>query len=445
MRIKIERSKEEINSVGGISIIGRILNKINNLKKLNTMKFDKVKSGTMSHLDIAKSFAGLLSLGKTDYADIEIYRKDQFFKDSLNLSNVPSEETLRQRLNELSTGEKVFNIILKSNVELLSDIKEFGAEKTEHSGYIPIDADVSVMDNSGSSKEGVSFSYAKVDGYAPMFAYIGTHGYMLNCELRPGSQHSNKGTAEFIQETLDAIKPLGLKNPLLRLDSGFDDEKLIELLKKYSSLFFLIKRNLRKESLDSWLSLAKAVGKCSSPRKGKNIYTGAVTHIYPRGNEELGPIFTVFEVIERTITSSGEELLIPEIEVNTWWTNLCEEPETVIEFYHKHGTSEQFHSELKSDLGLERLPSGTFSTNDLILRLGMLSFNALRLIGQTALECKDKFIKGIDVIRRRIRSVLQDFIYIACKRVFHSGIITLKFGRNNPFTDVFRKIYATAC
>ncbi len=72
MRIKIERSREEINSVGGISIIGRILNKINNLKKLNTMKFDKVKSGTMSHLDIAKSFAGLLSLGKTDYADIEI-------------------------------------------------------------------------------------------------------------------------------------------------------------------------------------------------------------------------------------------------------------------------------------------------------------------------------------------------------------------------------------
>ncbi len=57
------------------------------------------------------------------------------------------------------------------------------------------------MDNSGSSKEGVSFSYAKGDGYAPMFAYIGTHGYMLNCEPRPGSQHSNKGTAEFIQET----------------------------------------------------------------------------------------------------------------------------------------------------------------------------------------------------------------------------------------------------
>jgi hypothetical protein len=33
----------------------------------------------------------------------------------------------------------------------------------------------------------------------------------------------------------------------------------------------------------------------------------------------------------------------------------------VIELYRQHATSEQFHSEFKTDLDLERLPTGKFS------------------------------------------------------------------------------------
>ena len=38
--------------------------------------------------------------------------------------------------------------------------------------------------------------------------------------------------------------------------------------------------------------------------------------------------------------------------------------------YRQHATSEQFHSEFKTDL--ERLPSGKFPTNDLVMHLGVL-------------------------------------------------------------------------
>jgi hypothetical protein len=47
-----------------------------------------------------------------------------------------------------------------------------------------------------------------------------------------------------------------------------------------------------------------------------------------------------------------------QVEVETYWTNLIEDPEEVIKLYHARGTSEQFHSELKNDMGIERLPSG---------------------------------------------------------------------------------------
>jgi hypothetical protein len=48
-------------------------------------------------------------------------------------------------------------------------------------------------------KKGVSWTYKEVDGYAPIFAHLGTHGYMLASELRNDSQHSAKDASTFVR------------------------------------------------------------------------------------------------------------------------------------------------------------------------------------------------------------------------------------------------------
>ena len=85
----------------------------------------------------------------------------------------------------------------------------------------------------------------------------------------------------------------------------------------------------------------------------------------------------VFEVIERTIDKDGPMLLVPEIEVDVYLTSLPDpaSASVVIDLYHAHGTMEQFHSELKTDLDVERLPSGKFETNDLVLHFAVLAYN----------------------------------------------------------------------
>jgi hypothetical protein len=40
---------------------------------------------------------------------------------------------------------------------------------------------------------------------------------------------------------------------------------------------------------------------------------------------------------------------MPEIEVEGWWTSLRNANSTIISLYADHGTSEQFHSEFKTD------------------------------------------------------------------------------------------------
>lgn len=405
------------------------------------MRTGEVKKGQISQSGIMRCAAGLLCLGKTDYADVEPFREDPLFRQSLTLEKVPSEESYRQRLNALSKSEESFKAVEAGNLELLSRVEDFGMESTPFAKYTPIDADVSTQDNSGSHKEGVSYTYQNYEGYAPMFAYIGTEGHMLANELRPGSQHCQKGTNEFVRRCIESIKELGVENPLWRFDAGNDDAGLVEVL---FGQFFIIKRNLRKESLEQWLERARKFGRKLPSRKGKNVYVGELSHLYPAGREDLGPIFTVFEVIERlTDAKTGQAFLIPEIEVNTWWTSLPEDAATVIELYHRHGTSEQFHSEIKTDIGLERMPSGSFKTNDLFLRLGMLAFNALRIIGQKAMKLKALLPLKLDVARRRLRSVMQDLIYIGAKLLRGGRTNTLKFGIHCPWFNVFKEIYAS--
>ncbi len=131
--------------------------------------------------------------------------------------------------------------------------------------------------------------------------------------------------------------------------------------------------------------------------------------------------------------------------VETFWTNLYKTPEEVIELYHAQGTSEQFHSELKSDMGIERLPSGKFAVNSVILHIAMIAFNTLSLIEQTALTFKEDLPYETKVLRKRLRKVIDDLIRVGCKIVHHAHIWWLKLWDHDPWLSVFSRLYKTFC
>lgn len=130
---------------------------------------------------------------------------------------------------------------------------------------------------------------------------------------------------------------------------------------------------------------------------------------------------------ERTIDKKGQHLLTPEIEIEGWWTSLAEPMTEVIELYKHHGTHEQFHSEIKTDLDLKRLPSGKFDTNDAIVHLASFAYNCLRLLGQLGLTGEIAPIRH-PVKRRRIKTVLQEIMYRAAQFVTHARRLVLDFG-----------------
>ena len=309
---------------------------------------------------------------------------------------------------------------------------------------------MSPMDNAKTSKQGVSRTYKGYDGYAPIFAYLGTEGFLVNAELREGKQHCQKGTPEFLRETLALAHQMTDGQLLVRLDSGNDAVENLGILLEDGS-WFIVKRNLRKESKDAWLEEMK--GCChhiEHPREGKTVYIGSswkdVTNTMSSGEQKTVCLRIGYEIIERTIDKRGQVLLLPDIEVNTWWTNLGWTDDEIIASYHAHGECEQFHSEIKTDMDVERLPSGKFATNCLVLELAILAYNLLRMIGQESLKHHPPQKKSVR--RRRLRTVIQNLILLASHVTNHARRCVMNLGRSNTWRYAFHQIYlrfATDC
>ena len=91
-------------------------------------------------------------------------------------------------------------------------------------------------------------------------------------------------------------------------------------------------------------------------------------------------------------------------------------------------------------MDLERLPSGKFDTNELILELAMLAYNILRMIGQEALGKKNPRLKQA-VKRRRHRTVINNLINMACHVTEHARQMVIGLGRSNVWRDVFQHVF----
>jgi len=392
--IIVEFTNERIIPASGLAVVGALLGKSGFIKKLNRMDVTSNRSQhQIKNGDIVLTYLGMLCMGKPYF----------------------------EAVHEMDDDKDFYKTALAN-------------------GLVPVDIDVTPMDNSKSKKEGVSRTYKGFDGYAPMMAYIGTEGYAINFELREGKQHCQKGTVEFLQETIKLCHKLTDKPLLIRLDSGNDSIDNVAVLMD-TGCFFIIKRNLRRESTDDWFEMAKQYFQnVNSPRDGKTVYIGSdwKTVTSKQFNKEF-TLRTGYEITERTIDKYGQFNLVPDVEVETWWTNLGDPDEEIIRLYHAHGECEQFHSEVKTDMDLERLPSGKFATNALILELGMIAYNILRMIGQGTIGGRAPRQKR-DVKRRRLRTVISNLIMLAGHVTMHARQLIIGLGKSNVWRHIFSDI-----
>jgi hypothetical protein len=427
MRIEYEFTDLVLTSHAGLVALAQLL-KAARLPALFGPSLKTIPDASIFTTQIA-----LLALGKTDFEAVSAYRDDPAFRRLLRLKRVPSAEILRQRLD--AAPPEVDERLHEASLRLL---EAHGEPLAGAHGFVPLDIDTTPMDNSGTQREGVSWTYKKFDGYHPILAYLGEQGYLLAQELRPGSQHAQNGFVPFFKRAIAAARRLTDQRLLARLDGAHDGEETHATCLD-EEVDFICRWNPRSaDAFGLWLSLGEDKTHFAS---GPGYFTAMVDERHELADgRKLRRI-----VLVTRKTGEGEQLLlVPAYELEGYWTSLELPPEEVIDLYHAHGTCEQFHSELKSDLGLERFPSGKFATNAHVLSCAQVAFNLVRLLGELMKRHGPAPRRTAERtrLRFRLRTVMQALLYHAAVLVHHARGWALKVGRrtaNGPWVlDLLR-------
>jgi len=443
----IKKLSYNLTSTAGLALVGQYMKRLGVQAKVDR-KFP-VAAGGIANADIIKSYLGLLVQGKNDFEAIEAFRGDSFFTQALDVNTVPSCSTLRQRID--THANAWFELASEFNYALLSakyatGPVDFGALPC---GYMAVDWDTFVMNNSGTKKESVGRTYQGVDGYTPSATYLGSLGYCLELALRPGVQHSALETELNLERVLPMAAKLTPMPLLFRSDSGLCSHKIMREVSTQARVLsreiaMIIKWNPRKAPVETIAAqrVADENTLWCHMREGKRMCLWTQTLTLEGVGTDANPARRVLRLIERTIDKDGNALLLPDYELEGWTTTLPERftMNDVIELYKDHATHEQFHSEFKTDMDLERLPSGKFDTNFLVCAMAAVAMNILRLIGQNALIGKDAPLRHA-AKRRRMKTVMQEIMFKAGRMIKHAGRWVLGLGANDSAYTVFERLH----
>jgi len=444
----IKKLPYELTSNAGLALVGQYFKRLGINQRIDT-KFPLSGKG-IANSDILKSYLGLLVQGRNDFDAIEAFRDDAFFSRSLGIGAVPSSPTLRQRMD--THAASWFELVDELNFALLSSkyagkSVDFGALPC---GYMPVDWDTFVMDNSGTKKEDVGRTYQGVDGYTPSATYLGSLGYCLELALRPGVQHSARETEYNLERVLPMACRLSSLPLLFRADSGLCSLKIQQEMTAQATaldreIAIIIKWNPRCAPIESMAAqrVADVSTVWTQLREGKRECIWSEMLELKGVGSAANPARRIYRLTERTLDKEGQVMLMAHYTLDGWTTTLpvaAFDASTVIALYCDHATHEQFHSEFKTDMDLQRLPSGKFDTNYLVCALAAVAMNILRLMGQGALLGKDAPVRHA-AKRRRIKTVMQELMYKAGRMIKHAGRWVLGIGAHDSGFAVFDRLY----
>ena len=104
MQFIISTTDEVLLPQSGLALVGALLQDCKLRQRIDALDVEGFRRPEVKHGDVVAATIGLLCLGKSDFTDVEAFRDDPFFRLSLGLRQIPSEPTLRQRLDAMRDG-----------------------------------------------------------------------------------------------------------------------------------------------------------------------------------------------------------------------------------------------------------------------------------------------------------------------------------------------------
>ena len=307
----------------------------------------------------------MLHAGGRRLEDLRELRAEREVLENLGLGAVPDAGTVGNWLRR--QGEDGVAGLERVNEELIQDALEEEGEE------LILDVDATEI---AAEKQEAQWTYHHVQGYMPLVGYV--HGLCVGQEFRDGNVSPGAGILAFAKKC-EGVLPAG-KRVYFRSDSAAYQAEVINQYSQPGRTFTItadldaaVKREIKNLPASAWRSYRTAEGLATDREIAETVHTMNATK-------------QAFRLLVLRWPNPQPRLFEPErYGYHAVASNREESAAEVIWKHNGRGQSENWHKELKLDVGMEQMPCGQKEANALYFAIGVLAYNLAQLLKRRVL------------------------------------------------------------
>jgi hypothetical protein len=363
--IKLEKSRERLTSLSGLLVLEELARALGVWEEVDRV-LEGPKSGRgYRPREFVQVLVWMLHGGGRRLEDLRELGAEQEVLGELGLKAVPDAGTVGDWLRRQGKDA------VKGIDRLSRRLAQRGLEA--EAGEVTLDVDATQIE---AEKQEAEWTYQKVKGYMPLLGYA--HGICVGQEFRPGNMSPGAGVLEFAREC-EAVLPAGRK-VYFRSDSAAYQAAVINHYSQPGRSFSItadldvaVKREIQNLPETAWQVYRTADGMATDRQIAETVHT-------------LNDTDQAFRLIVLRWLNPQPNLF----ESNRYCyhavaTNRKEAASEVIWRHNQRGQCENWHKELKLDLGMEQMPCGQWEANALYFAIGVLAYNLAQLLKRQVL------------------------------------------------------------
>lgn len=391
MEIKLGFTEKEITPWAGMSFMRRFIERMDFRSILNNSGLPKQNSNRgYDPQQLIENFLVGMWCGATKFEHLEVTRQDKVMGKIFEWETMPGHKAFQRYFKKFNwaTNKKVF-----------TQLYQWFFRKVQFDNFT-LDLDSSILTRYG-EQEGAKVGYNKDKkgrkSHHPLMAFIADCKMVANFMLRSGDAYTSNNMYSFLEDTLERLE--GKKIGLLRADSGFFDNKIMEYLENPTvSINYIISAKLykpiKREILSDKVWTEESDGiylselEYKSPEWDKPRRLVIVKQNITKHPKATGKKFV--NILETTGRLFEDEEIYKNYRYSCYVTNLDLPASSVWHIYNKRGDAENRIKELKYDFGFDSFNLKEFYATEAALNFVMMGYNIMSLFRQIILNT-DKF------------------------------------------------------
>jgi len=355
--IKLEASEERLTSLAGLIVVEELAQAKGLWRRVEEL-FPQPGSGRGYQASAyVKPLVWMLQAGGRRLEDLRELRGEQAVLGRLGLEELPSADAVGDWLRRM--GKQGVEALRPVNGELVASTLAAGPEE------LTLDVDATIIE---AEKREAEWTYEKVRGYQPLVGYVG--GVAVHHEFRAGNESAGARAVEFLQGCAGQL-PAG-KRIYLRSDSAFYQAGVMNYCGERGWTFTItadqdsaVKAAIRQIPESEWKAYRTPEGVATDREMAETVHClnqsqQAFRLIVVRWKNPQPSLFEGQNYCYHTVASSREE---------------SQSASEVLWGHNQRGEAENWHKELKLELGMEQMPCGQQEANALFFAIGILAYN----------------------------------------------------------------------